>query len=443
MRLGMIAFLACISSFDSIIGYYLLVQIFLDKKNLNFWKKLCIIMTSLIVTALLTVNRKETYFSSIMFLTVVGLYSISTCAIIREKRIFACCYMWLYYSFLSLVDLLLAFFVMQIFKQKFVDNILMSGMLTIEIIMFAISRIIVACIVLYIIKQRWKIDEEFKSGLVIIDIVLVIFIMQYQKSMVEMALGESVMNALGQGFSLFIVLVMILLCMVLVMQNKLVLKEKDMLEMHDQMMSENYRILKNSMEKNAQFIHDMKHHLTLIYGYLEHKDWKGMADYIHEIEGCYQKVKKSTWTGNQFLDFLINQKKKKAENEGIDFIVETEVIPIWCLTDSEMSILFGNLLDNAIEACEKQKVHNKLIKINLKKRYDLQIITIQNSYNEKPKVRNNRLVTTKDNPEMHGYGIKGVEQIVEKYDGEFVWNISSDMFCVNVIFFNEGDEENE
>lgn len=79
----------------------------------------------------------------------------------------------------------------------------------------------------------------------------------------------------------------------------------------------------------------------------------------------------------------------------------------------------------------------------MKKRYDLQIITIQNSYNEKPKVRNNRLVTTKDNPEMHGYGIKGVEQIVEKYDGEFVWNISSDMFCVNVIFFNEGDEENE
>ena len=143
------------------------------------------------------------------------------------------------------------------------------------------------------------------------------------------------------------------------------------------------------------------------------------------------------------MDFVLNQKKKKAKDAEIEFVIETEVIPNWCLTTAEIVVLFGNLLDNAIEACEKQQEDARIIKIELKKRASLQFIKIQNSISEKPKIKKNRLVSTKKNPEMHGYGIKGVEQIVAKYDGEFTWNVSKDMFGVNVIFFNEGDEENE
>lgn len=443
MRIGTIALLVGVSSFDSIIMYYLLINTFLIKEELDFLKKMCIATAGIIVTIALTLNRIVTYFSSTMFLAVVLVYCLTFFIVIKDKRFFICCYIWLYYSILSLMDLVTSFIAMQIFKQKFEDEILMSGQLSVEVVMFAITRFFMSLIVWYIVKQKWSIDEGFQSGLMIIDIVLGILVQQYQKSMVEMALGERTMNAIDQGFSLLIVLIMVMLCMILVNRNKLVLKERNMLEMHDQMMIDNYQMLQNNVEKNKQFIHDMKHHLILIEELVQEKDLEGLADYVHEIKGNYWEIERVIWTGNQFLDFVLNQKKKKAKDAEIEFVIETEVIPNWCLTTAEIVVLFGNLLDNAIEACEKQQEDARIIKIEFKKRASLQFIKIQNSISEKPKIKKNRLVSTKKNPEMHGYGIKGVEQIVAKYDGEFTWNVSKDMFCVNVIFFNEGDEENE
>ena len=159
MRIGTIALLVGVSSFDSIIMYYLLINTFLIKEELDFLKKMCIATAGIIVTIALTLNRIVTYFSSTMFLAVVLVYCLTFFIVIKDKRFFICCYIWLYYSILSLMDLVTSFIAMQIFKQKFEDEILMSGQLSVEVVMFAITRFFMSLIVWYIVKQKWSIDE--------------------------------------------------------------------------------------------------------------------------------------------------------------------------------------------------------------------------------------------------------------------------------------------
>ena len=94
--------------------------------------------------------------------------------------------------------------------------------------------------------------------------------------------------------------------------------------------------------------------------YVKEGNLSGIEMYLDEIEDEYMYVPRKVWTGNGFLDFILSQKKSRAESKGIVFDIDSEIIPVWGLTDSEISVVFGNLLDNAIEASEK--VHTCIYK---------------------------------------------------------------------------------
>ena len=97
--------------------------------------------------------------------------------------------------------------------------------------------------------------------------------------------------------------------------------------------------------------------------------------------------------------------------------------------------MFGNLLDNSIEACEKIKKGKRWIKVQVEKQNRLLFLDISNSIEEKILVRGGKLITNKKDKTNHGYGLKGIERIVNKYEGEMSYQVKGNLFKIIITFF--------
>lgn len=222
----------------------------------------------------------------------------------------------------------------------------------------------------------------------------------------------------------------------LVVKNRMMQKENDFLALHDQMTEQNYRLLRESAELNRHLVHDVKHHLLMLREYVKEGNLSGIEMYLDEIEDEYMYVPRKVWTGNGFLDFILSQKKSRAESKGIVFDIDSEIIPVWGLTDSEISVVFGNLLDNAIEASEKVPGEDKGIHVFIKKRGAVAAVKIRNSIAKAPDRINGKLVSGKGQPGIHGYGLKSVKRVIVKRGGYFDCHADKDEFWVNISVFD-------
>ncbi len=222
----------------------------------------------------------------------------------------------------------------------------------------------------------------------------------------------------------------------LVVKNRMMQKENDFLALHDQMTEQNYRLLRESAELNRHLVHDVKHHLLMLREYVKEGNLSGIEMYLDEIEDEYMYVPRKVWTGNGFLDFILSQKKSRAESKGIVFDIDSEIIPVWGLTDSEISVVFGNLLDNAIEASEKVPGEDKGIHVFIKKRGAVAAVKIRNSIAKAPDRINGKLVSGKGQPGIHGYGLKSVKRVIAKRGGYFDCHADKDEFWVNISVFD-------
>lgn len=224
--------------------------------------------------------------------------------------------------------------------------------------------------------------------------------------------------------------------MLLIVKNRMMQKENDFLALHDQMTEQNYRLLRQSAELNRHLVHDVKHHLLILREYVKEGNLEGIETYLDEIEDEYMYVPRKVWTGNGFLDFILNQKKSRAESKGITFDIDSETIPVWSLTDSEISVVFGNLLDNAIEASEKVDGADKSIHIFMKKRGNIVAVRIRNSIARAPVRINGKLISDKEQPRLHGYGLKSVKRVLSKRGGYFDCHADDGEFWVNISVFD-------
>lgn len=137
------------------------------------------------------------------------------------------------------------------------------------------------------------------------------------------------------------------------------------------------------------------------------------------------------------LDMILNEKLKEAKDKKIDMQISTEVFTTLPFTDREIISLFGNLLDNAIEACEKINDKKRWIKIKIKKKNLLLYIEIANALEEMPKQIQKEFVSNKKDNGLHGYGMKNIQDIVKKYDGIFQYKVYEDQLIFMISIYTD------
>lgn len=213
---------------------------------------------------------------------------------------------------------------------------------------------------------------------------------------------------------------------VVLLKNKVVQKENMYLTLKDKITEQMYQELLQSNEKNRQLTHDLKNHFLILSKYEKEGDLENIHNYLEELNQEYICSENQIWTGNKVLDFLLNQKKSIAEQKEIEFHISTTVALKLPFSMSEICSLFGNLLDNSIEACEKIDIGKKWIRVKMNKREGLFFIKIVNSVNGLPLEENGKLISMKKEKDVHGYGLKCVQRIVDKYEGILEYHMDTD-----------------
>ena len=170
----------------------------------------------------------------------------------------------------------------------------------------------------------------------------------------------------------------------------------------------------NFYTENAKLYHDIKHHLRALERLLQNGDQREALAYIESVQEPLQCKMIPVHTGVDIVDAVIYEAKEKAEQRNILLVVETPILPSGLkLEDREFCVLFANLLNNALEAAKEQ------IRLNIAITAGFLVIEMQNDYKEKPVVKNNHFVSEREQDSLaHGWGMKIIEQIVGKYQGE-------------------------
>mgnify|MGYP000513875928 FL=1 len=165
-----------------------------------------------------------------------------------------------------------------------------------------------------------------------------------------------------------------------------------------------------------------------------------MIYYIEKLDETIQTMDYKFNTGNAVTDVIINDKYQKAENAGISFQVKFNLGETDTISAFDIGIILNNLLDNAIEACEKLEQEQRYINLTLKKKNHFLLIEVENSFDGKVIWEDGGIVpmTTKqsDLPDIlmeHGIGLKNVKNVADHYLGDMDIKIKNDVFKVTVM----------
>lgn len=175
----------------------------------------------------------------------------------------------------------------------------------------------------------------------------------------------------------------------------------------------------NNMYRNILSLkHDMNNHMHTISGYMQVGEYAKAQEYVGKIAGEVSGIK-SFHSGNAVIDALVGSKTALAEMNDIlveaDMAVPAELI----ITDEDLTVIVGNLYDNAIDANMKlTEVYRRFIHIKILFDCGNLLIVFENAAMDQNGISNKRVwVTTKEDSSAHGFGIKNIDRIIKKYGG--------------------------
>lgn len=171
--------------------------------------------------------------------------------------------------------------------------------------------------------------------------------------------------------------------------------------------------------------HDFHHHLQTLKGQLEAGEVDRALAYIEELDQRLQGVDTLLKTGNITVDAILSAKLAQARSEGIAVTVEAALPEGLTLSDVELSIVIGNLLDNAIEACRSAQ-GQRFLRLTLRMKGTMLYFYLLNSAGPKQKKLGSLFRTSKSG--SHGFGLHRAEAILEKHGGWVKYNSEDGAF---------------
>jgi len=194
-------------------------------------------------------------------------------------------------------------------------------------------------------------------------------------------------------------------------------------------------------EKNAEarmLRHDMNNHLAAVAMLLQEKKTEDAKEYLRQVMTGLEATKPPVRTGIGVLDGVLMAKETAAKEKGIRMTMEFEGGMQGCMIpDHELCSLFGNLLDNCIEACERLPKEKRWVKLKVNRQMEMFCVLCENPYDEL-KREGGRLVTQKADVKSHGLGIRQMERIVKKHGGTMEIETENNVFSVSILLPEAG-----
>lgn len=204
----------------------------------------------------------------------------------------------------------------------------------------------------------------------------------------------------------------------------------DTLRLLHEQESRHYAVFKENVDYINIKCHDLKHQIRRIASGGDVKD-----SVIREIEDAVMIYDSDVKTGNDALDIVLTEKRLTCVKRGITFSCIADGAKLGFMTDADICSLFGNALDNAIEAvCRIDDPEKRSIGLNVKEAKGFLSVNVRNSCAGDVAFDGDLPRSTKGDDRSHGFGMKSMKAIAEKYGGELSASAGGGVFSLNVLF---------
>jgi len=198
------------------------------------------------------------------------------------------------------------------------------------------------------------------------------------------------------------------------------------------------QLMQESAKQVRAVQHDMKNHLATIKTYTAGGSYGDVESYLDSLMDSIEKSETYSDTGNIAFDSIINYKLRNAKSDNIQLDLSVAVPPEINVEVVDIVTILGNLLDNALEAVAKAS--EKFIKLDIEFGKGGLFTKVENSFNGEINYatgddENEKRIASLKSGEAHGYGLKNIQQSVEKYDGYMKISHTKDIFSSTVFLY--------
>ncbi len=192
-----------------------------------------------------------------------------------------------------------------------------------------------------------------------------------------------------------------------------------------------YKMLAEQYRQSERLRHDMKNHVIALSALSRNKEWEKIDDYLKNMERIALDAG-GDMTGNKAVDALLYQKRRRAGEENIKWECDVRMPKGCCINEFDLCVLFGNILDNALEACGRmQRGEGRFINIQAKTVKKCFLLEVKNSMDRTEKYTDG--FTNKGDSQGHGIGLLNVGDVVNRYNGAVHIEAGEGVFVISVL----------
>lgn len=193
-----------------------------------------------------------------------------------------------------------------------------------------------------------------------------------------------------------------------------------------------YEHLKNRIAETRRARHDLRHHITVMAGFLDAGELDKLAAYLDSYRKSLPDDNSILYCKNSVVNLLLLYFAQQAREKEIAFDVHMDIPASLDIAENDLSVLLGNLLENALEACAQQTHGLRQITVCGKVNGSTLILTVDNTYeNQILRDANGAYLSTKH--KGAGLGLESVRQIALRYDGAFQAEQKDGVFLASVL----------
>ena len=239
----------------------------------------------------------------------------------------------------------------------------------------------------------------------------------------------------GDSKWMIIYLTQILLGVILYLQSEMFKKsamrqELEVMNMLWKKEQEQYELSKENIALINQKCHDLKHQIRAIRSMNEAE----IDAYLKEMEDSIEIYESIVKTGNEVLDTILTEKSLYCKERGITVSCVADGSQMGFINTIDLYAILGNALDNAIEAVEKFAHQEKRqIDVMIYRQQQFLVINIVNPTKEMPVFEEELPKTTKKDRFHHGFGLKNIQYMVRKYDGNLNVSVEDGCFSLKIL----------
>ncbi len=177
----------------------------------------------------------------------------------------------------------------------------------------------------------------------------------------------------------------------------------------------------------------MKNHLLVLQRHILQRQINSpeTAEMVEKLQSQVAMYEDYVHTGNDILDIILKEKSELAREKSIAFSVTADLNGVDFIEPLDISTIFSNALDNAIEASEKLPEEQRAILVKAGKMQNFFSVLIENNCLQNSE--NTNIRSTKSDDFLHGFGISNMRKAAEKYDGQLITKSENGKFVLKIL----------